>query len=417
MTGQLSRASRRAALLLPLTSAILLNAGCPKGSGQQQRGKAERQPLPVKVEPVRRGDIRMTLRYPGELKAPESVEVASEVGGRIQTIAVRMGERVKQGQLLVSVDDSQLRTQHQEARAALLVARSALRRAEVDDRNAATELGRKAPLAKRDLITQQEMDNVRTRRDSAAASLAVAKAQVSQADARVTLLQKQLKDTRIRAAFAGWIQARHLDAGAVVTAGTAVLRLVRTTPIVVRFQVGERHIGELRRRMAAGSVAVHVGVDAYPRDTFTGNIVRVAPALDAASRTAAVEAELPNDDGRLMPGMFCRVTLDLGTHERALLVPLTALVGDEQGGTSARQTRAARVYVTERGKARLVTLQLGAADDKHAEVLGGLEQGQQVVVEGQDSLEDGTPVEVVGGAAPAPASAPAAPKPTGGGPA
>ena len=330
-----------------------------------------------------------------------------------------MGEEVKAGQLLVRVDDAQLRSQLQEARAALAVARSTLQRARVEQRTAATEARRKESLARKDLITRQEMDNVRARRDTAAASLAVAQAQVSQAEARVGLLGKQLRDTRILAPFSGWVQTRRLDPGAVVSPGTAVLRLVRKSPIVVRFKVGERHIGEVRRRMAASDSAapgaqrspglpVQIRVDAYPREPFRGVIVRIAPALDVASRTVAVEAELPNQDGRLMPGMFCRVALDLGTRQRALLVPLRALVARRDRHSDERRS-AARVFVVRDRRARLTQIQLGAedpgakgagGDGGRGEVLSGLEEGQQVVVEGHDSLEDGAPVEVVSAGAP-----------------
>jgi RND family efflux transporter MFP subunit len=362
--------------------------------------------VPVKVAAVQRGTVKLTLRYPGELTAPETVDVAPEVGGRLLAVTVRMGQAVKEGQLLVRIDDAQMRSQLQEARAALQVARSALRRAEVADKTAATELSRKESLAKRDLITRQEMDNIQSRRDTAAASLAVARAQVSQAAARVGLLQKQLRDTRILSPLTGWVQARHLDPGAVVSAGKAVLRLVRKSPIVVRFKVGERHIGEIRHRLDAGRLPVQVRVDAYPGRAFSGAVARVAPALDAASRTAAVEAELPNEDGRLMPGMFCRVTLDLGRSSGALLLPLRALVTHGSGESDGE----GKVFVVQGGRARLTTVQLGAVEPppgpgqdegERGEVLRGLTRGQQVVVEGQDGLQDGAAVQVVGrGAAP-----------------
>lgn len=390
----------RTSLVIAFVAALC--AGCQKDREGARSGTAAKvRAVPVKVAVIERGKIRVALRYPGELKAPETVEVASEVGGRLEAVTVRMGQQVKPGQLLVRVDDAQLRSQLQEARAALLVARSSLKRAQVEDQTAATELKRKASLARRDLITRQEMDNVTSRRDTAAASLSVAQAQVSQAQARVGLLEKQLRDTRILAPFAGWVQARHLDPGAVVSPGTAVLQLVRKSPIVVRFKVGERHIGEIRRRLAAGSLPVQIHVDAYPKEPFSGAVVRVAPALDAASRTVAVEAELPNEDGRLMPGMFCRVTLDLGESAGTLLLPLRALVTRSSGG----QQGAGKVFVVQGGRAKRVQVQLGAEEAptgpgqeqaERGEVLAGLTEGQQVVVEGQDGLEDGAVVEVVG---------------------
>jgi membrane fusion protein (multidrug efflux system) len=398
----------------PVIAAAALVCACSAEKGSGEANARVERPVPVEVEVLRRGPMQQSLGFVGELAAPEEVELASKVGGRIRSIRVRMGEAATKGALLAQIDDAALRAQYQEAEAALEVAQAGLLRAEVEDKNAEIELARKEPLAKQDLITQQELDNVRTRRDGAAAGLQVATAQISQARARIQVLSQQLGDARITAPFTGWVAARHLDAGAIVSPGTAIVKLVRTDPIVVRFKVSEREVGEIRRRMAAGGLDITIDSDAYRDERFMGRVVRVAPSIDPQSRSAPVEAEVANADGRLMPGMYCRVELDLGSRPDALQVPLRALLAgtSEDSATRLRgEARTTAVFVVADGRARRVSIELGHEHGDHGEVLSGLDDGAVVVVQGQSRLRDGNPVEVVGGGEPPsePATAETAP--------
>jgi RND family efflux transporter MFP subunit len=365
---------------------------------QSQRGRSQ-GPIPVEVEAIHRASMQQSLAYVGELAAPEEVELASKVGGRLRSVRVNMGEAVERGALLAQIDDSELQAQYQEAEAALEVARAGLVRAEVEDENAAIELARKEPLAKQDLITQQELDNTRTRRNAAAAGLQVARAQISQAQARIQLLTQQLRDARITAPFAGWVAERHLDAGAIVSPGTAIVRLVRTDPIVVRFKVAEREVGEIRRRVAADGLDVAIDLDAYRDEKFRGRVVRVAPSIDTRSRSAPIEAEVENADGRLMPGMYCRVELDLGSRADALQVPLRALLegtSEDSGDRLRGEARTTAVFVVTDDVAQRVPIELGHEHGDYGEVVSGLEDGAVVVVQGQSRLTDGSAVQIVG---------------------
>ena len=173
--------------------------------------------------------------------------------------------------------------------------------------------------------------------------------------------------------------------------------------MVARFKVAERHIGVIKERTAKGAVTVEVRVHAYPRRVFSGKVVRVAPGLEAASRTVAVEAEVANPDNLLMPGMYARVKFDLGARENALLLPLSALVerqrrrtrGGGQKGPEASYGAQTRVFVVEQGKARMVNVTLGVRNARFAEVITGLSEGVSVVIDGKETVRDGNRVRVV----------------------
>jgi membrane fusion protein (multidrug efflux system) len=375
----------------------LLLTGCNTKDAESKGTKNAGSRLPVEVKAVERADIRRTLTFVGELRASESVEVSSQIPGRVKKIAVKMGDKVKEGDLLAVIDDSELRAQLQESQASLAVYKASIVKAEAEDTNAKAVLERKEKLAGQKLITPQELDNAKTESATAAASVDVAKSQLGQGQARVKLLQSQLGDSKVKASFAGEIDARYLDQGAVVSPGTPILRLVKKEPIVARFQVDERYIGELRKKMDGGEVAVEVIVDAYPGEIFEGEIARLSPALEAGSRTAAVEAEIPNADGRLMPSMYCRVRVDFGYKTGVIVVPAGAVTEDLTGGGEGEEQATGNVYVVEGGKARLVDVTLGWKQGDLIEVLDGLREGDRVVVEGQASLVNGAGVKIIGG--------------------
>ncbi|MBN2382117.1 efflux RND transporter periplasmic adaptor subunit [bacterium] len=397
-------------ILLMFGAMVLCLNGC---SDSQSPPKAARQgnnqrTLAVRVSPLSTGTIERTVRFRGELGPRESVQIAAEISGRLREIRVRMGDRVKQGQVLAHIDDTQLRAKLAEARAALAVAEASVRRAAAELLNVRTEYNRKKPLFDKNLVTQQEIDNLKTKLDAQQAADDLARAQLIQAQAGVTVLETQLGYTRIEAPFDGLVESRQLDPGAVVSAGMMILKLVRTDPVMITFMVGEQLIGQIRTGLEQGQKNIGITLDAYPDETFEGTISRVSPVLKSTNRSAEVEAELPNPQGRLMPGMYGRVSFSLGKRENVLLVPLQALLDgkndlalttmETDGPAMADQAgvRTGHLFVVKVDRAVLTTCTLGFDDGQFAEVLSGLEAGTLVVVEGQNQLGDGNPVTITG---------------------
>jgi len=401
--------------LLLVAVALSVAPGCrgrdaPKGRPGAHRDK-EARPVPVRVRPVRRGTLARTRTFVGELVAPEAVEIAARVAGRLARVPLKLGRSVRRGELLAAVDVRTTAAQLAEAQAALAVARAAAARSQVELAHAERDLQRRQPLLAEGVVSQQELDSLQARRDTSRAARDVASAQVRQAEARIATLRSQVAEAQVYAPFTGRVEARLLDPGAVVQPGTPIGRLVRTDPVVAAFRVPERQVGQLSARVAAGEARVVLEVPALPGERFQATVSGISPTLERASRSARVEAEVDNPEARLMPGMFCRVEVDLGAAADALLLPLVAVVeaGAGPGGAAAPAPRRVDVYVVEGGRARRVTVSLGAETDGLGEVLGGLAEGARVVVEGHGRLPGpGGPVEVVeapatspdGGAAP-----------------
>ena len=370
----------------------------------------------VSTVKVSQGTLQQRLSFPAEIFARQSVVLTFPFSGRIRTLTVELGDQVPEGRVVAQLDDRSIRAKLGEARAAAAVARAAVKRAQAEYHSLEVELGRKAPLAAKQLVTAQEMDQLQSRTDGAEAALEVSRAQVLQAEAQLGVLQQQLSDTRLVTPFAGAIQERLAEPGAVVGPNAPVLRLVHSQPAVARFPVSERHLGRLRAARAEGSktpaqgrtspVAVELVVPAYPNRPWPGRLARLGPTLTPTNRSVTAEAEFDNLGGALMPGMYGRITIDFGDHAAALLVPLTAIVElDEEAGRGAGRASPASgasggaivrpgVFVVEQDRAVARPISLGLTNDEYGEVLDGLTEQDEVVVEGQHALSDGRAVIV-----------------------
>ena len=343
----------------------------------------------VEVAQVKSTPLQDDAQAVGSLRSRQSVTMRPEVSGRIAQIAFADGARVKRGQLLVQLDDVLQRAELSQAQAQLSIARANLKRNE--------ELVAQAFVAQRVL-------------DESRASLQVAEAQVALAQARLSRM-------RITAPFNGTVGLRTVNLGDYVKDGADLVNLEDTSQLTVDFRLPERY----QTRIAAGQ-PVRVELDALPGKSFNARVQAVDPLLDTDGRSIAVRAALPPSAGsELRPGMFARVTTVFSVNDRALVVPEEAIV--PQGG---KQFVFRLVKEGEGDAAKLVSLrtevQLGVRRGAQVQISQGLNEGDTVVVAGQQRLQkDGTPVRVVdmnrpGGERPGgagkPGSAPAA-KPEG----
>ena len=382
--------------LLPILAAVLLVCTLQAGCGDdsiEERGSRSR-PIPVRTTGLERGDLPYELELTGEITAPEKAQIAPTVGGRIDRITVRMGDRIKLGETLVKMDVTILSAQYAEAKAGLTAAEAAVERARSEYENASADLLRTEALMEKGFVSQQELDTVKTRAAAAKADLDYAAAQHDQSRARRQTASAQLSEATITAPFDGMVEERFLDPGNVVSAGTSILAVTRTSPAVLRFSIPERHIGAVAEAMNLGTPSVELSVDAFPGETFSGQIARIAPVIEPGSRSRTVEAEIPNDDSRLLPGMYARLRLRLGAAQNALLLPLDALMNASSNGQETeRGATTGDVFVVRDGKAILTPVKIGLRKEDLGELLEGLVDSDRIVIEGQHLLLDGAAVK------------------------
>jgi multidrug efflux pump subunit AcrA (membrane-fusion protein) len=180
--------------------------------------------------------------------------------------------------------------------------------------------------------------------------------------------------------LSGIVGRVYLDRGADVTLGTPVALVVDASSVRARADVPERYAGRVKLGQD-----VRVEVEAYPDHVFRGRVTKESPVVDPDTRSAPIEVDLDNADGRLRSGMFAKMTIVVARRSNAVVVPKEALV---EGSSPS-------VFVIKDGKASSRALKLGLVNDVQAEVLDGLKPGESVAVFGLYGLKDGSPVEVL----------------------
>lgn len=381
---------------LPLVCCLLLTAGC---HDDQQQSKTDAAPVaPIAV--VRRGQLANTLQVAGEFIPYQEVELHAKVAGYIKRINVDIGDRVKAGQVLATLDVPELEAQVQGATAGVRQTRDQITRAKSEVQqaqanyealHAESQRLQQAAKAQPGLIAEQELDDARAKDQAAAAQVDAAKSGLSATEQQLGVSQADqqhyasLADySRITAPFPGVVTWRYADTGALIQAGTSN---AGSMPVV---KLAE--IDELRLRLPVPEALapfVHVGDTAQIQvqalnKTFSGKVMRDTDALDPSTRTMQVEIDVPNPKGELEPGMYAQVTLNVERAGNALVVPIQSV--DQSGSQPAVMLVDSSNHVQKR------VVQLGISTANRIEILSGLRTGDRVIAANLSSYQPGEAV-------------------------
>ena len=346
-------------------------------------GGGPRVPMTVELSTLKRGKVSAYLTVVGNLIGEQTVDIAPRTGGRLLDVNVKLGDRVRRGQVLAKVEDREIVEQVRQAEASQEVSKATIRQREADLNVARVNFDRSKNLFERQLLAKQALDDAESRYLAALAQVDLSKAQLSQNDARLQELRINLQNTQVSSPVDGFVGKRTVDPGAMVNTNTAILSVVDISRLRLVANVVEKDL----RMVSAGDFA-EVEVDAYPGEKFKGKIARVSPVLDPATRTAAMEVEIPNGDSKLKPGMYARIALTVEEHENALVIPKTAVIDySSQRG----------VWVpNENDRATFVPLKLGIENAESIEVLGGLAEGAKFVNAGAAAVRNNDQLLFVG---------------------
>jgi HlyD family secretion protein len=339
--------------------------------------------LTVELSVVKRGTVSRRITVVGNLIGDATVSVVPRVGGRMQEISVRLGDRVNRGQRIAKIEDFELVEQVKQAEAAQEVSKATIRQREADLQLAETNAERSRNLFARQLLPKQTLDDTEARYQAAVAQLDLARAQATQSNARLDELRITLANTIITSPVNGFVARRAADPGAFVSQNAPIVDVVDISRVRLVANVVEKDLKEIR----AGDQA-SVEVDAFPGEMFMGRIARVAPVLDPATRTAPIEIEIPNGDYRLKPGMYARIGIVSGEQKDALVVPANSVV--DSGG------RRGVFLAQENNTAMFRPVRVGVEEPEQVEILEGVAEGDRVVTTGAGALRDGDRFLVAG---------------------
>jgi len=380
------------AFLLPLGA---VSIGCPQSQSSS--------PITLPTAPVAlvgRAPLSNRLEVAGELLPYQEVEIHAKVAGYIKKIYVDIGDRVHAGQLLAVLEVPEMTAQVEGAQAGversqdeILRARSSVARAEADHAalHAAAQRLKQASDARPGLIAVQELEDAQAKDAAAEAQVEAAKSELSATQQALGAAQADhrhfasLADySHITAPFDGVVTWRYADTGALLQAGTSnagsmpVVKLAQVNILRLRLPVPEALAGSVH----IGDVAtIHVQADG---EVLTGKVVRTTGELDLATRSLQVEIDLPNASGKLTPGMYADVTLNVQRSGNGLTVPVEAV--------DRTETTPFALVVNARGRVEKRQLKLGMETANRIEVLNGLNEGERVISANLSSYQPGEAV-------------------------
>ncbi|MBW2384559.1 MAG: efflux RND transporter periplasmic adaptor subunit [Deltaproteobacteria bacterium] len=333
-------------------------------------------PVEVRVVTVERGRVEATLTNSkaGTVRARLRSRLTAETGGRVVEIVHREGEHVSAGDVLVRLNDSSLRAQHDLTLRGVEVAGSRLEEACLRRDRASRELARTKKLAERNIASEDMLDGLQYAYDAARVSCLAAKAELASAHAQVRAAKAELDKTMIVAPFEGVVAEVSTEVGEWVTpsppllTAPAVVDLIDPTSLYVSAPMDEVDSAQVH----AGQ-AVKLTVDSRPGEVFAASVIRVAPYvldLETQNRTVEIEVELDDDaaTAELLPGTSADVEVVLEVRDGVLRLPTSALLEGD------------RVLVLEEGELKERSVKLGLRNWRYAELQGGLSEGEAVVV-------------------------------------
>jgi RND family efflux transporter MFP subunit len=399
-------------IVLVVGVCVLLSSSCSRRGDAETRDAAP-DLVTVAVAKVQTADLSHDLVLTAEFKPYQEVDVMAKVAGYIKQINVDVGDRVKVGDLLATLEIPEMADDLRHANAAVERAQAEVVRAQDEVRRAESahdiahlSYTRLAAVAEKKpgLIAQQEIDDAKSKDlvadaqvSSAKSALAAAKQQVEVNNADVQKIRTLMDYTKVTAPFTGVITKRYADTGSMIQAGTAsqtqampVVRLSENSRLRLILPVPESavptvHIGQ----------QLDVRVPTLNR-SFPGRVWRFADKLSLSTRTMDTEVDVMNPDLILIPGMYAEVNLTLDRRNRVLAIPVTAVDvegSDDSSHTGGKKDPAGQVMViTPNNRVELRKIQLGLETANRIEVRSGLNEGDMVVLSGRATLQPGTEV-------------------------
>ncbi len=347
--------------------------------------RVEAGPPPVVVTRVALGQASSKLELPGTVQAFEQTPIYARTSGYVSHRYVDIGDHVRAGQVLATIEDPQTQQALRQAQATLLQLKAQLVQAQANARLSTLNNTRNQQLQQEGVISQAAADQFTAQAGVNDATVNAAQANIVAGEANVRSLQEQASFSRVTAPFTGVVLSRSIDTGSLISAGSQ-------NSVTQLFTIGQAdtvrvftNVPQANERDVIGASNAQVTFRELPGQIFSGKVTRTSQAIDPSSRTLLAEVDLPNANGRILPGMFATVTF--ATHNAAppVLIPANALIVRAAGP---------QTFVMDANHVvHLRNLILGRDFGSSTEVLGGLKAGDEVVLSPSDAVTDGTKVD------------------------
>jgi len=311
----------------------------------------KKPPMTVDAILVSEKDFANTISLSGSIEANENVEIRSEVSGIIEKIYFKEGTFVSKGQVLLKVNDIELRAQLSQA---------------ITKQNLAGENERRAKLLlQKEAISQEEYD--------------IASAEFRSLKAQTQLIQAQIAKTSIKAPFSGKIGLRDISLGAYITPTTLITKLVSSNQVKISFSIPEKYASEVENNTPIKFTIPNNS------EKFSAKIYAIEPEIETSTRTLKIRAIAENSNGNLLAGTFATIELPLKNIKGAISIPSESVVPVQDGKV---------VYIANNGKAKEVKIETIARTDKDVIVTQGIKSGDTLITSGIMSLKNEAEIKV-----------------------
>jgi membrane fusion protein (multidrug efflux system) len=336
-----------------LLGALLLGGCQSEQSAETESAEEDAPPVPVEITQPVRGDVYAMYTGTAPIEAFAEANVIAKVDGEIRELLVEEGDEVKKGQVLARLDGDRLRLELNESEAKL--------------RKLQRDYERNVDLQAKGLISDGDFEKI--------------KFEMEALEAAFNLASLELDYTQIRAPIDGVVAERFVKLGNTIAESEALFRVTSLDPLVAYLHVPEREYRHIDPGQPVG-----IEIDALAGDPIAATVSRVSPVVDPRTGTFKLTVEIVDEQRRIKPGMFGRIGVIYDVHENALQIPRSAII--ENDG-------AASVFIVEDGRALRKSVTTGYGNRGMIEVTSGLAEEERVVVVGQASLKQDSPVTVI----------------------
>ena len=339
-------------LVIALGGMITYRITKNKAENEKRNDKnGKKPPTIVSAIVIKPQDFSNTISLSGSIEANEQIEIHSEVSGIVENISFSEGSQVSKGQVLLKVNDIELRAQLAQAKT---------------KENLASENERRAKLLlQKEAISQEEYD--------------IASADYRTTKAQTQLIEAQIGKTFIRAPFSGKIGLRSISPGTYVTPTILIANLVNTNPLKITFSIPEKYASEIVKGSQITFTVPNM------TEKFSAKIYAIEPGIELATRTLKIRALTENSNGKLLPGTFANIEFPLKNIKDAIIIPTEAIVPVQDGK---------KVFIANNGQAKEIKVETLTRTDKDVVITSGLKAGDTLLTSGMMSLKDEADIKV-----------------------
>lgn len=404
-------------LMVLVTFVLLIAAGCSTSASNEDVVEEEKA-ISVSVDYVKNTNIQKTQAVVGQAKPVKEVNVIPKLPGKVSKVYVSLGEEVKEGQTLFTIDDKEIKLQLAQAEAAVNVAKanvkrteggaielqvtqleSAFKSAEINLNDAQKMYDDVKILYENGMASKQDLDRAKSGYELAKEQYETAKtaleltesrinkenaetaiAQLKQAEASYNLAKTQLENTIVTSPADGYISSLNVNEGEITSGAVPAATIVDISTVIVEVNIVENIVNKIK---VGDEYPVYI--ESVKKEPFLGKVISISPNVDPMTQSYRTRIEVPNEGKSIKGGMSAKVEISVETKENVMAVPIDSVISE--GGKNY-------VFVVEGERAVKKEVSTGISNEEFIEVTGDIKEGDRIVVKGQNFLNDNSKVIV-----------------------